>query len=137
KKTGCLNPVHSWFKLFTPLIILLVILASSALPFLAHSQNTGRIVRGIVTNEASLPLSDVTVTLKGTTIATVSDEKGAFIIRVPGDESVLVFTSVGMASRELIVGNNTDISVVLNTESQNLGEVVVVGYGTQKRANLT
>src|SRR5690606_6782266 len=64
-------------------------------------------------------------------------EKGVFSVRVKNENSVLVFSSVGMVTREITVGNRTNINVELKSGTQNLGEIVVVGYGTQKRANLT
>lgn len=137
KKTVCLHLVRSLCKLCANHSILLILLAATMMPDLALSQNTMRTVRGIVTNEATLPLSDVTVALKGTQTATITNEEGAFVIQVPSEQSVLVFSSIGMTTQEVVVGNRTEVSVALVAESHSLGEVVVVGYGTQKRANLT
>ncbi len=101
------------------------------------AQVPGHIVEGTVTNETGQPIQSVTVKLKGTENGTSTNEKGVFSIEVPGANSVLVFSFVGMVSQEVTVGNKTDLNIALKMEPQSLGEIVVVGYGTQKRANLT
>lgn len=102
-----------------------------------HAQANFRIVHGVVVNEAGQPVIGATINLKGTNSASISNEKGEFNIQVTSDHSVLVFSFVGMASQEVTVGSRTDLLITLKATSQNLSDVVVVGYGTQKRANLT
>lgn len=90
------------------------------------------IVKGKVT-DAKGPIPGVSVKLKGGTATTVTDGSGNFSIKVPED-ATLVFTYVGYVDQEVQVKNQTNINVRLSENNQNLSEVVVVGYGTQKKA---
>jgi TonB-linked SusC/RagA family outer membrane protein len=99
--------------------------------------DVSKVITGKVTDENGLTLPGVTVTLKGTTNAVGTDVNGTFRIDVPNDQSVLVFTFVGYASKEVTVSDKSVINVSLRSDSRSLNEVVVVGYGTQKRANVT
>jgi TonB-linked SusC/RagA family outer membrane protein len=98
-----------------------------------------RTISGQVANLDGSPLSGVTVTVKGTDNATSSDNAGAFSITLPDDlqNPVLVFTSVGFLSKEVPVGSSAQLVVKLETDIKNLNGIVVVGYGTQKRKDLT
>jgi len=78
----------------------------------------------------------VNVVLKGTTIGTVTDMNGAYTIDVPED-GVLVFSSIGFISQEVPVNSRSVIDIMLEEDMRNLDEVVVVGYGTQKKSDLT
>lgn len=82
------------------------------------------------------PLAGVSVTLKGSSTATVTDEGGAFSIQAPGN-SILIFSSVGYATREVRVGRTNRVDVQMERSNDSLSEVVVVGYNTQKKATLT
>ena len=107
--------------------------------FFFHVSAQERIVTGKVTNRTTgEPLPGATVTLKNTSQATQSDANGNFTINVPRVRSVLVITYAGMIDQEVSVepGGST-VSVQLDAKSGSLNEVVVVGYGTQKRANVT
>lgn len=99
---------------------------------LAYSQTTAH---GKVVNENNSPIPGVTVTVKNTTTATTTDEAGNFTLRLPSGSGVLVFTYVGYTSRELAAGAN--LSVQLQPMNNTLGEVVVVGYGTQRRVSVS
>lgn len=96
-----------------------------------------KIITGKVTDETGLGLPGVTVRLKGTTTAVGTDSNGAFRIEVPNEEAVLIFSSVGYTSKEIPVAGKSVINVTLGNDAKSLSEVVVVGYGTQKRANVT
>jgi TonB-linked SusC/RagA family outer membrane protein len=96
-----------------------------------------KVITGKVTDENGSALPGVTVTLKGTTTVVGTDNNGAFRIEVPNDQAVLVFSFVGYASKEVSVSGKSVINVSLRSDSKSLNEVVVVGYGTQKRANVT
>lgn len=96
-----------------------------------------RTVMGIVTDTAGETLPGVSIILKGTSTGTVSDEKGYFSIYVPDEQSVLIFSYVGYTSQEISVNKQTRINVVLQEDTRELSEVVVVGYGTQKKVNLS
>ena len=93
-------------------------------------------VRGKVTDEAGKPISSASVTIKGTTKGTTTDESGVFNISVsPG--KVLVIGYVGYANKEITVGGENDITVTLAASNSQLDQVIVVGYGTQKRTAVT
>ncbi len=92
-------------------------------------------ISGKVTDDTDFPLPGVTVKVKGTTIATVTDANGSFSIDAPAD-AVLVFSFIGYAQQEIPVNNQTSITVKLKAEQTALNEVVVVGYGTQKRSSV-
>jgi TonB-linked SusC/RagA family outer membrane protein len=93
-------------------------------------------VTGTVTGEDGLAIPGVSIVQKGTTNGTVSDIDGNYAITVPGD-AVLVFSFVGLKSQEISVNGQQTILVTLAQENTGLDEVVVVGYGTQKKVNLT
>jgi len=95
-------------------------------------------VRGTVKDVSTgQPLAGVTVSIKGTNQATTTDDQGNYSLEgVPGS-ATLVFTSVGLEKKEVPVSNQTTINVDLTATSDNIDEVVVVGYGTQKKATVT
>ncbi|HUC82082.1 MAG TPA: SusC/RagA family TonB-linked outer membrane protein [Flavisolibacter sp.] len=118
-----------------------------AIPLLLFSQS--RQITGTVTDENGQPLGNVSVTQKGTTIGTVTNDKGTFAIGVTGPSPVLVFTYAGRQAQELVVGNSNNYNLSLNSTGQ-MSEVVVtalgirrseraIGYATQqvKGENLT
>lgn len=94
---------------------------------------TGKVVDA--NNKLSLP--GVSVKLKGGTTVTVTDGNGAFKINVPAPNAVLVFSYVGYQDQEIITGANTVLNVNLVTSNNELNDVVVVGYGTVKKSDLT
>jgi len=94
-------------------------------------------VTGTVSSDAEGPIPGVNIVIQGTTQGAVTDVDGNFTITVPGPDAVLVFTSIGYASQNITVGNQTSINVVLTEDVQALDEIVVIGYGTQKKKELT
>ncbi len=95
-------------------------------------------VSGRVTSaDDNTALPGVSVVVKGSTTGTVTDGEGKYRITVPGPESVLVFSFVGYLNEEIPVGTKGTIDVKLVTDIKALSEVVVVGYGTQKKSQLT
>lgn len=94
-------------------------------------------VTGTVTDGQGKPLANVSVQVKGTRSGTVTNENGTYSINVPADGKVLVFTSVGTTPSEVTIGSQTVINSSLQSAEQALSEVVVVAYGTQKKATLT
>jgi len=92
---------------------------------------------GTVTDESNTPLPGVNVVVKGTTTGTVTDLNGKFAIKVPGNDAVVIVTYVGYGTREIEVGQQTSISVALKEDVKQLNEVVVIGYGVQKKSDLT
>ena len=94
------------------------------------------IISGIVTDDNG-PLPGVNVLLKGTTIGTTTDPTGTYKISVPDASAVIVFSFIGYKTVEQIVGNQTTLNVSLQPDMRALEEVVVVGYGTVKKSDLT
>nr|WKN36352.1 TonB-dependent receptor [Tunicatimonas sp. TK19036] len=82
-------------------------------------------------------LPGVNVLIKGTAQGTVTDIEGNYRIEAPSTETVLVFSSIGFITQEVTVGSQTEINIVMATDIQALEEIVVVGYGTQKRTTVT
>jgi TonB-linked SusC/RagA family outer membrane protein len=94
-------------------------------------------VTGTVTSSADEPLPGVAVLLKGTSEGTVTDIEGKYTLSLSDTDGTLVFSFVGFGTQEISVGNKTVINVTLLEDSRQLEEIVVVGYGTQKKRDLT
>lgn len=94
-------------------------------------------VKGKVTDNTGEPLPGVSIILKGTTTGVMTDIDGNYSINVPNNNAVLVISYVGFVPQEHNVGNNVTLDVVLLEQSTDLDEVVVVGYGVQKKINLS
>ena len=92
---------------------------------------------GKVKDAKGITLPGVSVVVKGTTTGTITDTDGNFRLLVATDAKTLVFSFVGMKSQEFPIEGKTTISVVMTEEAVGVDEVVVVGYGTQRRKNLT
>ncbi|RAW00880.1 SusC/RagA family TonB-linked outer membrane protein [Pseudochryseolinea flava] len=103
------------------------------IPVMVNAQDIT--VSGTVTSDGS-PLPGVYVLVKGTSTGTVSDTNGKYVIAAP-PQSVLVFTFIGMRNTEVAVNNQSSIDVGMEADISQLDEVVVVGYGTQKKSDLT
>ena len=86
-------------------------------------------------NNEGLP--GVSVVVKGTSAGTITDVNGAFELTVPNDQSILVFSYVGYIPQEIVVNNSSNLNVKLVADTKALEEVVVIGYGTQKKRDLT
>ncbi len=98
---------------------------------------TEKIVSGRVTDEKGEALPGVSIMEKGTQKGMTTDTDGRFSFEISGAGSVLVFSFVGYISREIAVGNMTSIEVSMAVDEKSLGEIVVVGYGTQRKTSLT
>jgi TonB-dependent starch-binding outer membrane protein SusC len=94
-------------------------------------------VSGRVTDANGVGLAGVTVTAKGTNTVTTTNESGSFSIAVPQNATALIFTSIGFERREVELNNQSTVNVSLVAAASNLNEIVVVGYGTQRRRDLT
>jgi TonB-linked SusC/RagA family outer membrane protein len=98
----------------------------------------GRVITGTVTStEDGLGVPGATVLVKGTTIGTATDIDGKYTINVPAGSNVLVFTFVGLTSQEVNIGNRSMINVALESDVTALSEVIVTGYGTQPKREVT
>lgn len=114
------------------------LLAMVGLVFLSFTLTAQSLtVTGKISSDNGEPLIGATVLVKGTNKGTVSDFDGAYSIEVTSGEAVLAFSYTGYKSREVGVGVQTRIDVVLQTDLAVLDEVVVVGYGTVKKSDLT
>ncbi|WP_084138181.1 SusC/RagA family TonB-linked outer membrane protein [Chryseolinea serpens] len=119
--------------LFLAAIVMITPAAAFAVP--GRVDNT---VQGKVTSsDDGSALPGVNIIVKGTSIGTTTDADGSYSISVPSTESVLVFTFIGFKTQEVAVGNQTSIDITLTADMETLSEVVVVGYGEQKRETLT
>ncbi|WP_320018949.1 TonB-dependent receptor [Labilibaculum manganireducens] len=94
-------------------------------------------VKGNVSDESGEPLVGATVFIKGTVSGTVTDLDGNFAIGIPGNSEKLVFSFIGYETKEELIGARNFISVILQQKREGLDEIVVVGYGTQKRQYVT
>lgn len=118
-------------KLLQSTLLLMGLLFSCAIAFAQ-----GKTLRGTVTDENNAPLSGATINVKGTATSTQTDAAGIFTINASSGQ-VLVISYVGLSSQEVPVGSATSLTISLKSGQNNLQDVVVVGYGTQRKANLT
>src|SRR4030042_3955717 len=96
-----------------------------------------RTITGRVSAAEEGPLPGVNVTVQGTTIGAITDVNGGYSIKVPGPTSVLIYSSIGYVTQPITVGSQSVIDVVMVSDVQALSEVVVTGYTTQRRRDLT
>lgn len=94
-------------------------------------------VEGEVTNEKGIALTGVTIRVKGTSIGTVTDVDGHFSLNVPDENDTLVLSYVGYEDKEVPVNGQTSIQITMTSSSKMLEEFVAVGYGTQKKEDIT
>ncbi len=96
-----------------------------------------RDLSGVVRDERNMPLPGVSIIVKGTTIGTITNMDGTFNLSAPLNSETLVFSFIGMRAQEIAIGQQTNFTIVLVEETFGVDEVVVVGYGVQRKANLT
>jgi TonB-linked SusC/RagA family outer membrane protein len=99
-------------------------------------QQTGRRINGTITDANGESVIGANVVEKGTSNGAITDLDGKFTLNVP-DNAILTISFIGYITQELTVGSKTSLSIILQEDSQSLSEVVVVGYGTQRRESLT
>jgi TonB-linked SusC/RagA family outer membrane protein len=102
----------------------------------AVQQETGTI-KGRVVDEKGEGLVGVNIKEKGTSNGTISNSDGSYTLNVKGQKPVLVFSYIGYSSQEILVGNSKAIQVTLKENSKLVDEVVVIGYGTQRKGDVT
>ncbi len=121
---------------FSGLFLLLFMVTSLGFTTKSFSQSTT--VSGTITDNTGTPLPGASVTLKeNQTIGVQSNFDGNYSIEVTGPENTLIYRYLGFITKEVVVGNQTVINVTLEEDAQSLDEVILVGYGTQKRKNVT
>lgn len=128
----CLKNTGLWYRLEDDVIIIS--------PKLVSPQKVGEklVVTGLVKDKGGMPLPGVTILLKGTQLGGVTDADGNFRLTLPGNtEHVLIFSFVGMKTREIKVNDAKPLTVVMEEDAKEMDEVVVVAYGTQLKRNVT
>ena len=123
---------HWRFSISLPKIALAAILMIYTLAAQAQTQIKGRVL-----DDQGKPLPGVSILVKGTSTSTTASNTGNFSISVPAASSVLVFSYIGFTSKEIPVRNQTEINVTLLPSAAELEQVVVVGYGTQRKEAVT
>lgn len=104
--------------------------------YLLDEESPAKSITGKITNESGEPLNGVSVLVRGTNRGTSTNEKGVFVISAEVGET-LEFSMVGYKEYAVKIGDETNISIRLVAEQTNMNEVIIVGYGTQKRSSLT
>src|SRR5687768_5765671 len=94
-------------------------------------------VTGKVTDEKGDPIPNASVLVKGSNTGTVTNTDGVFSLTVPANAKTIIVSSVNMGTEEITIGSQTNINVSMKSADKSLQEVVVVGYGTQKRKETT
>ncbi|KAA2240972.1 TonB-dependent receptor [Chitinophaga agrisoli] len=95
-------------------------------------------ITGKVTDSKGQPLAGVNILLKGaTTTGTITGSDGAYTLRLPDNNGILIFSFIGYEKQEIAVKNRTEINIILKEAASALTDVVVVGYGSQKKTSLT
>ncbi|CAM3577221.1 SusC/RagA family TonB-linked outer membrane protein [Sphingobacterium prati] len=102
-----------------------------------HNLNFFKNITGKVVDQNGKPLAGVTISIKGSKTATSTDADGTFRLNLPVGNEILVLNFVGYKRLEIPVGNQNVLNIRMEAESQELEEVVAVGYATQKKAHLT
>jgi TonB-linked SusC/RagA family outer membrane protein len=96
-----------------------------------------RTITGVVKDNENLPIPGVNVIIKGAKVQAVTDGTGKYTLQNVDEKATIVFSFIGFLTQEIAPGNKTTINVTLKADAQTLNETVVVGYGVQKKANLT
>ncbi|MDQ2657378.1 MAG: carboxypeptidase-like regulatory domain-containing protein, partial [Bacteroidota bacterium] len=133
KKNRALKTSHTADAHASPSSTILPLVSHETYSFLSYDLR----VSGIVTNEGGEPIPGVNVIIKGTTIGTTTDVNGRYALEISDPNAILVFSFIGFTTQEVNVGNQTTIDVALVSDVTSLEEVVVVGYGTEQRKDLT
>ncbi len=100
------------------------------------AQAQGTVIKGTVTDEKGVTIPGASVTVKATTKGTITDINGNYSIEVPSGGKILVFSFIGMEKKEVVIGTKPVLNVSLISSSTALNDVVVIGYGQQKRQDV-
>lgn len=122
----CYRCIQYW------LVLLSVMLVASASSF-----GQSRIITGTVTDAAKLPLSGVSITFSPGSRSTTTDAQGAFSISIPSDSGSLTVSFVGFVEQVVTIGSNNVLNITLQSNDKQLDQVVVIGYGTTRKRDLT
>lgn len=138
---GCLHPTI--IKLFMELKIVFLIIAINVSIGLALSGNSSipelqqKRISGMVTDKNGAPLPGVNVVIRGTALGAITDIEGKYSLEIPPEARSLTFSFIGMEPQQITIGTLTRIDVTMVESAIGLEEVVVIGYGTQKKIDLT
>lgn len=114
-----------------------IILKEREFKLLNEVQQQKKEITGTAKDKNGIPLPGVTFMVKGTTMGTVTDSDGNFMLSIPVDAKILVCSFVGMKTQEISLVGKTAIHVIMEDETIGLEEVIAVGYGTMKKSDLT
>lgn len=114
------------------LTLLFLILSFSAKSFAQEREISGQVL-----DEEALPVPGVSIYIKDSSVGTTTDFDGRFVLPNASEDDVLVVSYVGFETQEIPIGEQSEFNITLSSDVQSLNEVVVVGYGQQKRVNLT
>ena len=114
------------------LSVLLTLMAAQS-----WSQPSQKTITGKVTDDKGTPLSNVSVLVKGTNVGTATKEDGTYSLRVPANARTLIFSFTDMNTQEVSIGSTNVVDASLTAANKSLDEVIVVGYGTQRKRDLT
>ena len=134
------NGTQNLYKIYDRQIVILVdknINVSSEEIESSKSTQQKKTITGKVTDSKGESLPGVTVVVKGTTIGITTDFDGSYSLEIPNDAEILSFSFVGMKTQEFALAGKTQINVVLEEENVGIEEVVAIGYGVQKKSDLT
>lgn len=130
-KTTILAPLFLWIGFFPVYAD-----ESMAESIIVQQQVKGIRISGTVLDKEKSPLPGVNVTVKNEPGGAITDVDGHFYIEVPNKQSVLNITYIGFKSKEIVVGNEINFNIILEEDVEALDEVVVVGYGNQKKLSV-
>lgn len=102
----------------------------------AEQQPQKKEIKGIVSDAKGEPIPGATVMAKGTGVGTITSSDGSYVLQIPVDATTLTISFLGYAYREMAIGNQTSVNVILEEQTFGLSEIVVVGYGSQKKESV-
>ena len=117
--------------------VCLALLTSLFISYSLFAQDTGIPIKGKAIDQNGLPLTDVSVVVKGNKTGVTTDKFGNFLITVPNSKAILEFSSVGYQNQELVIGNTRNFEVTMAPSTNRLNEIVVTGYGTLRSREVT
>jgi TonB-linked SusC/RagA family outer membrane protein len=119
------------------LLLFFVVISQAFVMEGSFAQQQARKVSGKVTDQTGMPIPGASVLVKGTTVGVTTANDGTFSLQIPADAKTLVFLFVGMKPQEITITGKTTFNIVMIEETFGVDEVVVVGYGSQKKVNMT
>ncbi|AQG80977.1 hypothetical protein AWR27_17590 [Spirosoma montaniterrae] len=138
-----LTPLNLYYSAYSRQIVVkprdpgMGLIENSPVPSFTTTNNVALTISGTVTGENGDGLPGVNILLKGTTIGTATNAQGRYSLTIPNSEGTLIFSYIGYATQEVAINSQTSLNVQLVPTNQALNEVVVVGYGTQRKADVT